>query len=187
MSVTKNHFAKNINTKNTTPQQGRFVNKTFSKVSGKTFSKTSGFTIIEVALVLAIAGLIFLVVFLALPALQNSQKDTARKQDVARVVSAVQSYMADNNGAFPSGIYDDSTSSTGFLGSGLAGYLGKLSATTHVSIQANRTYYGVGNASIDIYVDRVCAVAASTTLTVATGSAAVVTKLSSGSYYCANV
>ena len=39
-----------------------------------------GFTIIEVVLVLAIAGLIFLMVFLALPALQRSQRDTLRKQ-----------------------------------------------------------------------------------------------------------
>ena len=43
-----------------------------------------GFTIIEVVLVLAIAGLIFLMVFLALPALQRSQRDTQRKNDMAR-------------------------------------------------------------------------------------------------------
>lgn len=54
-------------------------------------NKQHGFTIIEVALVLAIAGLIFLVVFLALPALQNSQKDIAKRQDAGRVVSALQS------------------------------------------------------------------------------------------------
>ena len=40
--------------------------------------KEKGFTIIEVVLVLAIAGLIFLMVFIALPALQSSQRDTAR-------------------------------------------------------------------------------------------------------------
>ncbi len=62
-------------------------------------AKASGFTIIEVALVLAIAGLIFLVVFLALPALQRSQRDTAKKQDVARVVAAIQSFKANNAGA----------------------------------------------------------------------------------------
>lgn len=39
-----------------------------------------GFTIIEVVLVLAIAGLIFLAVFLALPALQRNQRDTQRKK-----------------------------------------------------------------------------------------------------------
>ncbi len=62
----------------------------------------SGFTIIEVALVLAIAGLIFLVVFLALPALQRSQRDTARRQDVANGVVAVQQFYAD--GGAPSQI-----------------------------------------------------------------------------------
>ena len=63
--------------------------------NSKLFAKSSGFTIIEVALVLAIAGLIFLVVFLALPALQRSQRDTARRQDVAKGVVAVQQFYAD--------------------------------------------------------------------------------------------
>lgn len=40
---------------------------------------TKGFTIIEVVLVLAIAGLIFLMVFIALPALQRGQRDTQRR------------------------------------------------------------------------------------------------------------
>ncbi len=65
----------------------------------KVFARASGFTIIEVALVLAIAGLIFLVVFLALPALQCSQRDTARCQDVAKAVAAVQQYYADGGDA----------------------------------------------------------------------------------------
>ena len=74
----------------------------FSYGSGfslRTGSKlSSGFTIIEVALVLAIAGLIFLVVFLALPALQNSQKDMARREDVGRVVAMLENYKTDHNG-----------------------------------------------------------------------------------------
>ena len=52
-------------------------------------STKKGFTIIEIVLVLAVAGLIFLMVFLALPALQRSQRDTERKQDVAMVVTAL--------------------------------------------------------------------------------------------------
>jgi hypothetical protein cdiviTM7_02704 len=51
----------------------------------KKFQK-NGFTIIEVVLVLAVAGLIFLMVFLALPALQRSQRDT-RKGKVILPVS----------------------------------------------------------------------------------------------------
>lgn len=55
-----------------------------------------GFTIIEVVLVLAIAGLIFLMVFLALPALQRSQRDAQRKQDIAMVVTALHNWKANN-------------------------------------------------------------------------------------------
>lgn len=55
-----------------------------------------GFTIIEVALVLAIAALIFLTVFLAVPALQRNQRNDARKRDVSSVVAAVTAYMSNN-------------------------------------------------------------------------------------------
>jgi prepilin-type N-terminal cleavage/methylation domain-containing protein len=64
-------------------------------------SKNKGFTIIEVVLVLAIAGLIFLVVFLALPALQRGQRDTQRKQDLGKVMSQVTSYQSNNQGSLP--------------------------------------------------------------------------------------
>ncbi len=39
--------------------------------------------------------MIFLVVFLELPALQRSQRDTARRQDVAKAVAALQQFYAD--------------------------------------------------------------------------------------------
>lgn len=61
--------------------------------------KEKGFTIIEVVLVLAIAALIFLMVFIALPALQSSQRDTARKNDVSIVAAAVNSWSGNNRGA----------------------------------------------------------------------------------------
>ena len=60
--------------------------------------KEKGFTIIEVVLVLAIAGLIFLMVFIALPALQRSQRDTQRKNDLARLNTALTSYQSNNKG-----------------------------------------------------------------------------------------
>lgn len=60
-----------------------------------------GFTIIEVVLVLAIAGLIFLMVFIALPALQRSQRDTQRRENVAALADAVTSYQGNNNGKLP--------------------------------------------------------------------------------------
>jgi len=63
--------------------------------------QTKGFTIIEVVLVLAIAGLIFLMVFLALPALQRSQRDTQRRSSVAHFVAMIAQYQSNNQGALP--------------------------------------------------------------------------------------
>lgn len=67
----------------------------------KNVTKQKGFTIIEVVLVLAIAGLIFLMVFIALPALQRSQADTARRQDVGKLTSEITTYQTNNRGAVP--------------------------------------------------------------------------------------
>lgn len=66
-----------------------------------TKNNKKGFTIIEVVLVLAIAGLIFLMVFIALPALQRSQRNTRRRQDMARILTAFNDYQANNNGKMP--------------------------------------------------------------------------------------
>lgn len=63
--------------------------------------KQKGFTIIEVVLVLAIAGLIFLMVFIALPALQRSQRDTQRKQDLSRALTKVNEYQSNNRNSLP--------------------------------------------------------------------------------------
>lgn len=62
---------------------------------------SKGFTIIEVVLVLAIAGLIFLMVFIALPALQAGQRDTSRRNDASTILSAVNTYVSGNRGDFP--------------------------------------------------------------------------------------
>ena len=66
-----------------------------------TTKNKKGFTIIEVVLVLAIAGLIFLMVFIALPALQRSQRNTQREDDIARVLTAVNSFQTNNSGKVP--------------------------------------------------------------------------------------
>ena len=60
-----------------------------------------GFTIIEVVLVLAIAGLIFLMVFIAFPALQRSQRDTQRTDDMARVQSQLMSWQNNHSNKLP--------------------------------------------------------------------------------------
>lgn len=63
--------------------------------------KSEGFTIIEVLIVLAIAGLIMLIVFLAVPALQRNSRNTARKNDVSNILGALVEYTNNQNGSLP--------------------------------------------------------------------------------------
>lgn len=67
----------------------------------KQLTSKRGFTIIEVVLVLAIAGLIFMMVFIALPALQRSQRDTQRTNDMSRFMTQLTQYQSNNRGAIP--------------------------------------------------------------------------------------
>lgn len=79
----------------------------------QTKNKEKGFTIIEVVLVLAIAGLIFLMVFIALPALQRGQRDQQRKNDLSRVQTAIQNYQSNNRNQLPAD--SDLQSSSNFI------------------------------------------------------------------------
>jgi len=65
-----------------------------------------GFTIIEVMIVLAIAGLILLIVFLAIPALQRNSRNTQRKSDAGNLSSAYSEYVNNHGGALPAAATD---------------------------------------------------------------------------------
>lgn len=58
-----------------------------------------GFTIIEVLIVLAIAGLIMLVVFLAVPALQRNSRNSQYRNEASRLLGAYNETSANNAGA----------------------------------------------------------------------------------------
>jgi type IV pilus assembly protein PilA len=140
--------------------------------------KEKGFTIIEVVLVLAIAGLIFLMVFIALPALQRNQRDTARKTDVATVASAVTSYSGNNRGTFP-------TTAT------LASYVTeKSSNTTTVTVgAAGTTSVAPADGTVLVIARTTCGTGTATNQTLVAGTArqfTVTTKLESGggAYFC---
>ncbi len=70
---------------------------------GLALSESKGFTIIEVLIVLAIAALILLIVFLAVPALQRNSRNNGRKNDASRLASAVSDFVSNHNGQLPSG------------------------------------------------------------------------------------
>ena len=116
----------------------------------------SGFTIIEVLIVLAIAGLIMLIVFLAVPALQRNSRNTQIRNDVGSVLSGVNEYVSANNGNLPTTI----ASAT----DGVVTYSNPLSPgsnTTQAKVQpgtsvANGTSMPPSTSSIVIYLGRKC-------------------------------
>lgn len=89
---------------------------------GKNMGK-KGFTIIEVVLVLAIAGLIFLMVFVALPSLQRQQRNAQREEDIADLISAIKKYQTNNRGALPGNNEDNGIFEYGGDVKGWGGFL----------------------------------------------------------------
>jgi prepilin-type N-terminal cleavage/methylation domain-containing protein len=75
--------------------------------------RESGFTLIEIVLVLAIAGLIMVIVFLAVSGAQKARRDTQRKSDAARFAAAVETAAGNANGALPT---PSTTAPAGFTG-----------------------------------------------------------------------
>lgn len=142
-------------------------------------NKEKGFTIIEVVLVLAIAGLIFLMVFIALPALQRSQRDQARKQDVTNVSAAVTSFTSNNRGKFPDNGQIDTYVTN------------KSDNTTTVSVNATKGAQSVkpDDGIVIVTEGSVCGTSAPDKQDLEKGTTrqfTVVTKLESGngSYFC---
>lgn len=62
--------------------------------------KEKGFTLIEIVLVLAIAGLLLVIVFLALQGAQRSRRDQQRKQDAATALAAMESCASNHDGQY---------------------------------------------------------------------------------------
>ncbi len=120
-----------------------------------------GFTIIEVALVLAIGALIFLVVFLAVPALQRNQRNDARKRDISNIVEAIHDYNAnhptspfDKGPVYGVGGADKNTK--------LGAYLDNLSSSTDkvevtdTDTLPDTTGTGVNTSEIKVYIGHKC-------------------------------
>lgn len=154
-----------------------------------------GFTIIEVVLVLAIAGLIFLMVFIALPALQAGQRDTARKSDVSNVASAVTSYTSSNRGNFPAMTATSMDAQLGAVAGTPKSYSSLSNNITSVTVVAGvttATLVPVTDGVVTVYLSSKCNSAGgnnATSAALVAGTArqyAVVTKLEggNGSGYC---
>ena len=100
------------------------------------FRSNKGFTIIEVLIVLAIAGLILIVVLLAVPALQRNSRNTTMKNDASAIAGGVNEYSSNNNGSLPTGIAG--TGTIAITGTGTATNA-TVQGTTVVSLAAAGT------------------------------------------------
>jgi prepilin-type N-terminal cleavage/methylation domain-containing protein len=107
-------------------------------------NKSDGFTIIEVLIVLAIAGLIMLIVFLAVPALNRNSHNTVIKSDASALAGAFSEYASNNDGANPASI--DQTGAKVVVGAtGSVQSTGKVNASTTVNeTPAKPTTYAAG-------------------------------------------
>lgn len=85
--------------------------------------RESGFTIIEVLIVLAIAGLILLIVFLAVPALQRNSRNTQRRNDVSTYLAAVNEWQQNNQGNIPTAAADLTAANVGVNALAKSGFL----------------------------------------------------------------
>ena len=151
-------------------------------------NEAKGFTIIEVVLVLAIAGLIFLVVFLALPALQRSQRDTQRKSDLGKLMSQATAYQSNNQGLLPSGSAWDAAFKSGYLTVNNASFADPSSGNTYTITQQSgfNTKPGVGE--IFIYINARCDSGQADGLSAGAGSRsfAAIIYQEQGAYSCQN-
>lgn len=158
--------------------------------------KRKGFTIIEVVLVLAIAGLIFLMVFIALPALQRSQRDSARKSEASAVVGAVGTYQGNNRGANPTTAAQVGAivnGGTGTLDSGAQIQMRAANYTANVTLSASTTApvnadTVVALDEVLVYIGYKCG-ATNTSLVRGTArqvAVAVIQEAANGSVYCIN-
>ncbi|MBL8160030.1 type II secretion system protein [Candidatus Saccharibacteria bacterium] len=156
----------------------------------KTQSNKNGFTIIEVVLVLAIAGLIFLIVFLALPALQRSQRDTQRRGDASRMLSQLEAYAGNRNGNYPSSTAQLTTFINTYMTNGGQSFQDPQGSNYTVQYRTYSAGYTAPTAAgrIDYITSAACNDSGNgnNVLTAGAGnrSVAVVTYLEQGGYFC---
>ena len=154
------------------------MKSSFNKLSQ--FKQIKGFTIIEVIIVLVVAAIIMLMVFLIVPQLQKSQRDTARRRYASQILTAVEKLANDSGG-----IYSSSTITESAI-KGIIGDVKDPSSQQTISIVPNTT--GTTNTAnydtygeVEVFLGKGCDKIPGTTPT-GSGRFAIMTKLESGNY-----
>ena len=108
--------------------------------------KNEGFTIIEVLIVLAIAGLILMIVFLAVPALQRNARNTTIKNDASALAGGFSEYVSNNDGTAPASPLPAQSGANVTIGATTSSQAGvKVSGSTTVNVaKATPTTFAAG-------------------------------------------
>ncbi len=154
-------------------------------------AKAAGFTIIEVMIVLAIAGLIMAIVFVAIPQLQRNTRNTTRRDVINRIKTEIDNYSTNNNGRYPTA---DANASTGISGGFRTRYLSNVSyddpqsgtAMTLAGRAAAASLQGTAVGTVNYSVGAVCDGENSTTTGASARNYTVQTLLEGNATYCAD-
>jgi prepilin-type N-terminal cleavage/methylation domain-containing protein len=107
--------------------------------------KNKGFTIVETMIVLAIAGLILLIIFEAIPSVETSSRNNQRRQDVQTALEAVSHWELNNSGNIPCTVLSPTCPTVDPY---LTGYKDKLTyyQADHINIYVFATSPGISPA-----------------------------------------
>lgn len=153
-----------------------------------------GFTLIEVVLVLAIGGLIFLLAFIAYQQVARNRRDTQRRNDAGRVLAQIQSAVGDGfilnsqtalSGSGTPTTTDNAATSTSFLKTQFSGSMKTPAGSTNYYRWNYVTTAPTTISSDNIYVASGFKCNGTTSLTAQSGSYAVILGLeNAGSAIC---
>ncbi|MCA9328504.1 prepilin-type N-terminal cleavage/methylation domain-containing protein [Candidatus Saccharibacteria bacterium] len=115
--------------------------------------RESGFTIIEVLIVLAIAGLILVVVLIAVPQLQRNQRNEARRSVLNRIATELSNFSGNNGGSFPT--EGSATDGSSFLGGFKTRYIDSAPAGTFNTPRNVAFTYSVYTAQTSVPEDEI--------------------------------
>jgi prepilin-type N-terminal cleavage/methylation domain-containing protein len=121
--------------------------------------KNDGFTIIEVMIVLAIAGLIMLIVFLAVPALQRNARNTSIKNDAGNVAGGISTYESDNDGKLPVFVNGTGSVTVGVSAADPAKETAKVNGGTSVTTTGTVPTAAIPAGTIQVVTGKTCSVA----------------------------
>ena len=121
--------------------------------------KEGGFTIVEVMIVLAIAGLVLAIVFIAVPNLQRNARNNARRADLALLRAQVDTWTSNNNGKLP----ETNANLLSIVGStGWSHYNGNDPEPISTTSADNVVQTGIGEYRVHMFTDNAAAIPATT-------------------------